>query len=129
MKKKYVFLFLISMICLGLGIDVYAQAGSSAGNVSGIGGLASQVKSNLGRIAQFVTALAYVLGMILAIIALSKLKAHKDAPTQVPLSTGIVMLFLAAALMFIPSIYSSAGGTIFGGSGKVAGTSGITSFT
>lgn len=128
MKKKYMALILGVIVCAGVGV-AFAASGTTAGNPSGIGGIASQVKSNLGKIAQFVTALSYVAGMALAIAGLAKLKGHKEAPTQVPISTGIVLIFLAAALMFIPSIFSSAGGTLFGGSGKVAGTSGITSFT
>lgn len=129
MKQKYVWLLVGAILCMAVGAEAWAIAGQTAGNASGIGGIASQVRSNLGRLAQFVTAASYVAGMAFAIGAIAKFKAHKEAPTQVPISTPIVMLFLAAALMFIPSVFSSAGGTLFGGSGKVAGTSGITSFT
>jgi hypothetical protein len=39
---------------------------------------------------------------------------QKDNPTQVPVSTPIVFIFVAAALMFAPSAFRSVGGTIFG---------------
>jgi hypothetical protein len=44
-----------------------------------------------------------------AVGAIAKFKAHKDNPTQVPLSTPIVLLFVATALIFIPAIYQVSG--------------------
>ena len=40
----------------------------------------------------------------------------------------IALLFVAAALIFIPSVYQTSGGTLFGASGTVAGVSGVTGF-
>jgi len=42
-------------------------------------------------------------------------KLQKDNPTQVPVSTPIVFIFVAAALLFAPSTFRSTGGTLFGG--------------
>ena len=69
-----------------------------------------------------------MVGLALAIIAIMKFKAHKEAPTQVPLSTAVVLLFIAIALIFAPTIFKVGGGTLFGTSGTVAGVSGITNF-
>lgn len=97
--------------------------------MSGIGGVASQAKQSLGAIAQFITAASYVAGMAFAVGAIAKFKAHKDNPTQVPISMPIVFLFVAAALIFAPMVFRSVGGTLYGSSGMVAGVSGITKFT
>lgn len=42
------------------------------------------------------------------------LDALKDKPTQIPVGTPIALLFIAAALLFLPSILGVAGETMFG---------------
>lgn len=96
--------------------------------VSGIGGVAKQVTSNLGNLAKLVTAAAYVAGMAFAVGAIVKFKAHKDNPTQIPIGTPIALLFVGAALIFAPTIFKVSGGTMFSSSGMVGGISGVTSF-
>jgi hypothetical protein len=38
----------------------------------------------------------------------------KDNPTQIPISKPIALLFVAAALIFVPSVFKSTGATLFG---------------
>lgn len=120
---KKVLLVLTGLMCLVLGADVLAQ-----GISSGIGGVAAQVTSNISSLARLVTAAAYVAGMAFAVGAIVKFKAHKDNPTQIPISAPIFMLFVAIALIFIPTVFQVGGATLFGQSGTVAGPSGISSF-
>jgi hypothetical protein len=48
-------------------------------------------------------------------IAAAQLKAIEGTQaTQIPIGTPIVFLFVAAALIFAPSVFKSVGGTIFG---------------
>lgn len=122
MNKKYGILIFCGLLLTLLAIDAFAAS------ASGIGGVATKVRSNLGSVARLITALSYVGGMAFAIGAIAKFKAHKDNPTQIPIGTPIALLFIGAALIFIPSIFSTAGGTLFGSSGVVAGVSGIESF-
>jgi len=93
----------------------------------GVGGIAANVTTNLANVAKLITAASYVAGMGFAVGAVVKFKAHKDNPTQIPIGMPIALLFVAAGLIFIPSVFKSAGATLFG-SGSVAGVSGITSF-
>jgi intracellular multiplication protein IcmD len=86
------------------------------------------VTSNVGNIARLVTAASYVAGMAFAVGAIVKFKAHKDNPTQIPIGTPIALLFVGAALIFIPTVFKVSGSTLFGSSGAVAGVSGVTSF-
>ena len=114
------------LMCLGLlaslflCIDIYAAT-------SGAGGVASQVTGNLKNIALLITAASYVAGMGFAVGAVVKFKAHKDNPTQIPIGMPVALLFVAAALLFIPSVFSSSGATLFT-SGVQGGISGVTSF-
>lgn len=120
--KKVIVLALLALACITAGTIASAAA------MSGIASVAAQVTSNLGNLARLITAAAYVIGMALAVAAIVKFKAHKDNPTQIPIGTPIALLFVAAALIFVPTVFKVSGGTLFGPSGTVAGISGIVSF-
>lgn len=126
--KKYTALFVAALCCFALGSDTFAVQTVTLA-ASGIGGIAGQAKQSLANIATLITAGAYVGGMGFGVGAIAKFKAHKDNPTQVPISQPIALLFVAAALIFIPSVFKSTGGTLFGGSGQIGGVSGVTKFT
>lgn len=116
-----IILFLTGIISLYLlATDVFAT--------SGIGAVATQAKKQLSAIAQLITAGSYVAGMGFAVGAVVKFKAHKDNPTQQPIGVPIALLFVGAALIYIPSVFSSTGASLFS-SGVVGGISGITSFS
>ncbi len=117
---KKVILGALALFCLVLGTSAFA--------ISGIGSVAAQVTSNVANLAKLVTAASYVAGMAFAVGAIVKFKAHKDNPTQIPIGQPIALLFVGAALIFIPTVFKVSGSTLFGSSGKVAGVSGITSF-
>lgn len=122
MMKKHVILGALALIAFTVGSAALAAA------ISGVGSVAAQVTSNVGNIAKLVTAAAYVAGMAFAVGAIVKFKAHKDNPTQIPIGTPIALLFVGAALIFIPTVFKVSGSTLFGSSGTVAGVSGIESF-
>src|SRR5262249_19888888 len=103
--------------------------GTRALAVSGVGGMAAQVTSQFGAIAKLITAGSYVAGMAFIVGAIVKFKAHKDAPTQIPIGTPIALLFIGAALLFIPSLFKAMGVSLFGTTSLfVANVSGITEF-
>jgi len=70
--------------------------------------------SSYGNIASLITAASYVAGFAFALGAILKFKQHKDNPTQIPVGTPIALVFIAAALLFIPTIFSVSGATLFG---------------
>lgn len=119
-------------VILGLlalaGVTVGTAALAAASGVTGIGSVAQNVTTNLANVAKLITAGSYVVGMAFAVGAIVKFKAHKDNPTQIPIGIPIALLFVAAALIFLPTIFKVSGSTLFGQSGTVAGVSGITSF-
>lgn len=118
---KKVILGLLALTCLTAGTVALAA-------ISGIGSVAAQVTTNVASIAKLVTAASYVAGMAFAVGAIVKFKAHKENPTQIPIGTPVALLFVGAALIFIPTVFKVSGSTLFGGSGQVAGASGIASF-
>jgi intracellular multiplication protein IcmD len=123
---RKVVLVMLGLACCVAGTVALAQAAGGAD--TGIGGVAGKVTTNIANIARLVTAASYVAGMAFAVGAIVKFKAHKDNPTQIPIGTPIALLFVGAALIFIPTVFKVSGETLFGASGEVAGVSGITDF-
>jgi intracellular multiplication protein IcmD len=123
MNKK-----LVKKIVLWVGGLTFLGMGTAALAVSGVGSIAANVTSNLGNIAKLITAGSYTAGMGFAVGAIVKFKAHKDNPTQTTIGVPIALLFIGAALIFIPSVFATSGATLFGTSGNVAGVSGTTGF-
>jgi intracellular multiplication protein IcmD len=109
--------FLLSMIISG---------GAFAADSENLGQIADNITSNFSSLTQLITACSYIAGLGFAIGAIMKFKMHKDNPTQVPIGTPISLVFIAAALLFLPSILGVTGSTIFGSAGgTVAGPSGV----
>lgn len=121
---KKVIVGLLALLSTVVTTYVLAQTSTTGG----AGAVAAQVTSNLDAIAKLITAGAYVAGLALVVGAIVKFKAHKDNPTQIPIGTPIALLFVGAALIFAPTVFTKSGETLFGGSGTVASTSGISSF-
>jgi len=113
---------------LGIGAVCFCAGGAAFASGSGIGAVASQVTSNLSSVAKLVTAGSYVAGFAFGVGAIVKFKAHKDNPTTVPISQPIMLIFVAAALIFIPSVFTTTGKTLFGSSASQAGVGGFSSF-
>ena len=100
--KKTTFLksviLLLTMFSAG-----FAFATSSSTDMD-LGAIATNITGNFSALTQLITACSYIAGLGFAIGAIMKFKMHKDNPTQVPIGTPISLIFIAAALLFLPSI-------------------------
>ncbi len=54
-----------------------------------------------------VSAVAYLLGLVLTVVGLLKLRDHVEAPEQTKLTEAVVRLLAAGALFSLPSIYNA----------------------
>ena len=92
-----------------------------------LGDMASSITATFAKIGLMITGGSYIGGLAFSIGAIMKFKQHKDNPTQIPIGTPIALVFIAAALLFLPSILSVTGNTMFGpGAHQTAGPTGIT---
>lgn len=110
-------LFLISNVAL-------AGAGGGGGEGASLGTIAANITGTMDDVSKLIVAGSYVAGVAFALMGMLKFKAHKDNPTQVPLSQPIVLLAIAAGLVFLPSLISSAGSTVWAGSAQRASSKG-----
>jgi intracellular multiplication protein IcmD len=119
----------IVRLVAGLGLSGLFFYAANALAQNTIGTVATNLTSTFGNLAQLITAVSYVAGMGFGMASILKFKAHKDNPQQIPIGTPIALLFVAAALLFLPSLFGIAGETVFGSS-KVAGNvTGVSSFS
>jgi len=100
---------------------VLAVAPAAASSLSGksAGDLSSQITSSFTNLTKLITAGSYLSGLAFSIGAILKFKQHKDNPTQIPIGTPIALVFIGAALLFLPTILTTAGTTT--GSGSTVG--------
>lgn len=90
-----------------------------------VGSVAGTITDSFKNLTKLITAGSYLAGLGFSIGAIMKFKQHKDNPTQVPIGTPIALVFIAAALLFLPSVLDTIGDTMFGSSGgKVGGATG-----
>lgn len=114
-------------ISLGILAVDYAFAGGGGGNQS-VGEIAGNVTKSMDGLTKLITAVSLVAGMGFAVGAILKFKQHKDNPTQIPVGTPIALIFIAAALLFLPSIFTTLGQTIFGSKAQKSTVSGTNPF-
>ena len=104
-------------------IGLFLCAGNAAALT--IGGMATAITGSFISLTKLITAGSYLAGLAFSIGAIMKFKQHKDQPQQVPIGTPVALVFIAAALLFLPSILGVAGFTMFGtAGGSVAGPTG-----
>ncbi len=113
---------ILSLICLSLFLMV--DASFAAGET--LGTMASQITSSFAAVGRLITAASYVAGLGFAVSAILKFKQHKDNPQQTPIGQPIGLTFIAGVLLFLPSILSATGNTLFSQGGTTAGPSGTT---
>ncbi|MDP3705632.1 MAG: type IV secretion protein IcmD [Legionellaceae bacterium] len=89
-----------------------------------LGTMASTITSTFSSVGKLITASSYIAGLGFAVSAILKFKQHKDNPQQTPIGQPIGLVFIAAALLFLPSILEAAGGTIFSSTPKTATSTG-----
>ncbi len=89
-----------------------------------IGTMASSITSTFDSVGKLITAASYIAGLGFAISAILKFKQHKDNPQQTPIGQPIGLLFIAIALLFLPSITGALGNTAFSQGGTTAGPEG-----
>lgn len=121
---------IVMAVALVLASSAFFYAGYAlAQGATDIGGVASTITATFGNLAKLITAVSYIAGLGFAIAAILKFKQHRDNPTQITIGTPIALLFIAAALLYLPSLFTVAGTTIFGTSKSTATVSGTSTIS
>lgn len=124
-KETKAFLDTGVLISVALGLGLVSLDALASTSLT-LGGVASSITKSFTALGKLITATSYLAGLGFSIGAILKFKQHKDQPTQIPVGTPIGLVFIGAALLFLPSILGVAGETMFGSAAKTAGPTGIT---
>ncbi len=93
---------------LGAALTVGMVAGSSAAHAAAAGNNFSNISKNIATgisdIPGLFSALAYLFGIMLAVLGIMKIKDHVENPGQTPLKDGAVRLLAGGALFAIPIV-------------------------
>lgn len=101
--------FALSIACLFLLLAVFAPSAMA----QSIGAIADRASGSIGGVTRLAESVAYMVGFLFGIGALVKFKAHRDNPQQTPISTPIVLLFVAVGLIALPAVLSSGQETLW----------------
>ena len=107
-----------------VGLALALIAGNAIAGALTLGGVATNITGSFAEVSKLITAGSYLAGLGFSVGAIIQFKAHKDSPQQTPIGKPIALIFIAAALLFIPTILDITSETMFGGQGTTAGATG-----
>ncbi len=91
-------------------------AGVSYADDLTIASISTNMQSTISYVANIITNVALIVGISLICASFFKMKQHKDQPTQVPISNGVTLLVIGAALTVFPLLLPTANQAAFGSS-------------
>ncbi len=100
-------------ITLGLIVatsDSANAAAPAAGN--NFSSIATNIAGSVGSLPGLISAIAYLFGVLIAVLGILKIKDHVENPTQTPLKDGAIRLAAGGALFALPIIMESMLNTI-----------------
>lgn len=115
----------ISMKQLLLGLFFLATFFAANAYSQTIGTVAANITKSVLNLTKLVSAGAYVGGTSMFLIAIFQFRQHKENPTQTPLSKPMMFLAIAGALLFLPTLITVTGATIFGQGAKMGSATGV----
>jgi len=90
-------------------LGVYTSASLTVGMMSAgqadatsFSTITQNITGQIGGIPGFITALAYILGVLFAVLGLLKIKDHVENPSNAPLKDGMIRLVIGGALFVVP---------------------------
>ncbi len=115
----------ISKVAVFLGSTFAAGMAFAVGAPSAvtISTIAENVGSSVGHLAVVLTDVSIIAGIGFVLASFFKFHQHKLNPTQVPLSQGITLLLIGAALLLFPTMLPTATHAVFGSAsfGSISG--------
>lgn len=107
---------------LTLGVGLFAAtvmvAGDAHAGGNNFGSIGSNIIDSISQLPSLLSGLAYMFGILLAVLGIMKIKDHVENPGQTPLKDGSIRLAAGGALFAIPIVSDAMTTTI--GSGTAA---------
>ncbi len=110
-------------ICAGF--SSYLIASNAHAQTTSLGTMATAVAGNFWQATDVISTASYVAGACFGMTGVLKLKAHAEAPANVPINAGLGRLAAGAGLVAVPFVINSTFNTA-GAGGEQGTTTGIT---
>jgi len=108
MKRQYLTIFFGFLFALIVSGQAFAQ--------TGIEDISENIVDSTEFLPGLVTAVLYLIGLLLGVWGILKIKEHVDNPNQTPLRVGVIRLIVGGAMFAMPIVYEAVQITINGGS-------------
>ncbi len=106
-KKSYYTLG--AAITFGLILSVDSDAHAAGNNLTNI---SDNIGTSISGLPGMVSGVAYLIGLLLGVLGILKIKDHVEQPTQIPLKDGAVRIAAGGALFALPIVMESMLNTI-----------------
>ena len=92
--------------------DAYAQQDVST--------ITDNIVTSIGNVPSLLTGVSYMLGILLGVLGILKIKDHVENPSQTPLQHGAIRLMAGGGLFALPIVYEAMQTSIGTGTGPAA---------
>ena len=100
---------------MGAAITVGMLASSEAHANNNFGSIAGNINTSISSLPGLVAAIAYLAGLLLAVLGVMKIKDHVENPSQTPLKDGAIRLIAGGMLFALPILLEAMSETMLGG--------------
>ncbi len=98
-------------------LGLLATSAGDAQAANNFGSIANNINTSISSLPGLVAALAYLFGILLAVLGVLKIKDHVENPTQTPLKDGAIRLLAGGMLFAIPILLEAMSETLDTGAG------------
>lgn len=106
-----------------LGMLATSGEAEAAAGANNFGSIANNINASISSLPGLVAALAYLFGILLAVLGVLKIKDHVENPTQTPLKDGAIRLLAGGMLFAIPILLEAMTETLDSGAGGCGASS------
>ena len=94
-----------------IGFFAYIDEAHAAGS-NNFSTIARNITESIEELPGLVTSVSYMIGMLMGVVGVMKLKDHVENPTQTPMKDGAIRLAAGGALFGLPIVFESMLNTI-----------------
>lgn len=105
-------LFGKKILTMQAGIIAGTMVGAKDAQANNFGDIASNIVDSIEELPGLLTGVAYLLGLMLGVLGVLKVKDHVENPTQTPLKDGAIRMASGGALFALPIVYEAMQNTI-----------------
>ena len=115
-RKSYYAVGTALVISILVSSDAHAAAGQNFSTI------AQNITNSIASVPGLITAVAYLLGILLCVLGIMKIKDHVENPGNTPIKDGAIRLLIGGALFALPMITEAMFESIGTGAAQKAAT-------